>query len=359
MLKYKKLINKGKKFNIDEWDVHDLAGMVKLYFRELDDPVIPYSMYSSFVEGAQQENHTIIEQLLSMLPTTNAYLLHSLLNHLNNVGACEENLMGPQNLATCFTPSLLKSPNNDMDALLTDILPATSLICELISNFPTWSIHINEAIEEEDISEDEEEMVINDINSVDSVKNMFERNGTLDGRSYSSPDFRNDPDRRHRISQINDHWENLNNSDSPSEKQIKKNRKKEDKEARKRSKNRKQFNKKWKGDSIILPGTPSSPRKCHSAYLFDEQPPQTLQQDFAKKKRTVSKRVFSKLVLRRRTRAKLTADYDRRHRESTVVIKGNVDTVRDSLTKFQEGDLSYNELSVMMGEMVEVVHNRE
>ena len=37
-------------FKQDQWsDIHLLAGLLKLYFRELPEPVIPFNMYDRFI----------------------------------------------------------------------------------------------------------------------------------------------------------------------------------------------------------------------------------------------------------------------------------------------------------------------
>lgn len=35
----------------DQWDIHVLTGALKLFFRELKEPVFPFHMYNKFFEA--------------------------------------------------------------------------------------------------------------------------------------------------------------------------------------------------------------------------------------------------------------------------------------------------------------------
>ena len=39
--------------NLEEgnWDIHVITGALKLFFRELQEPLFPYSHFNSFVQG--------------------------------------------------------------------------------------------------------------------------------------------------------------------------------------------------------------------------------------------------------------------------------------------------------------------
>ena len=94
--------------------VHELTTVLKLYFRELPNPLIPFKFYDSFVEvGKEQLTGTNyvnkISNELKNFPSENLKLLSYLLNFLNLVGSySEKNRMKVHNLGIVFGPTLLR-----------------------------------------------------------------------------------------------------------------------------------------------------------------------------------------------------------------------------------------------------------
>lgn len=48
-------------------DVHALTGSLKLYFRELPEPLIPYDFFSGFVEAISESRNFSLVILFSVL----------------------------------------------------------------------------------------------------------------------------------------------------------------------------------------------------------------------------------------------------------------------------------------------------
>ncbi|ESN91619.1 hypothetical protein HELRODRAFT_151554, partial [Helobdella robusta] len=95
--------------------VHIITGVIKLFFRELPDSLIPISRYHTFInsrsymEPDEQSEHLIRE--VGRLPICNLKTLTFLLNHLNRVANQKEcNSMTLGNLATIFGPNLFRQP---------------------------------------------------------------------------------------------------------------------------------------------------------------------------------------------------------------------------------------------------------
>lgn len=111
----------------------EIASVLKLYFRELPQPLLPLSLYDELVSighaaleaAATQscnESETLeslkrrIHDAIGQLPQENLDTLSYLMLHLNRVRSfAEHNMMTAANLAICWTPSLLLS-----DAMATD-----------------------------------------------------------------------------------------------------------------------------------------------------------------------------------------------------------------------------------------------
>jgi hypothetical protein len=118
-----------------------LATCLKLYLRELPEPVIPRGFYSTLVKIGRNPDMALrvveLEQALSNFPVAHRELLRSLLPFLFKVSQHSEiNKMHTQNLALVFGPTLLRAPKDDMQAMLTDTTPVNSVTTTMIELAP-------------------------------------------------------------------------------------------------------------------------------------------------------------------------------------------------------------------------------
>ncbi|MEE6468525.1 hypothetical protein FKM82_008306 [Ascaphus truei] len=98
---------------LSDMDINAIAGTLKLYFRELPEPLLTDRLYLAFMEGialsdpAAREN--CMMHLLRSLPDPNLMTFLFLLQHLKRVAEKEPiNKMSLHNLATVFGPTLLR-----------------------------------------------------------------------------------------------------------------------------------------------------------------------------------------------------------------------------------------------------------
>lgn len=98
---------------LSDMDINAIAGTLKLYFRELPEPLLTDRLYLAFMEGialsdpAAKEN--CMMHLLRSLPDPNLITFLFLLEHLKRVAEKEPiNKMSLHNLATVFGPTLLR-----------------------------------------------------------------------------------------------------------------------------------------------------------------------------------------------------------------------------------------------------------
>ncbi|CAL8266733.1 unnamed protein product [Merluccius merluccius] len=98
---------------LSDMDINAIAGTLKLYFRELPEPLLTDRLHRAFMEGialsdpAAKEN--CMMHLLRSLPDPNLITFLSLLEHLKRVAEKEPiNKMSLHNLATVFGPTLLR-----------------------------------------------------------------------------------------------------------------------------------------------------------------------------------------------------------------------------------------------------------
>ncbi|XP_045078558.1 active breakpoint cluster region-related protein-like isoform X7 [Coregonus clupeaformis] len=104
---------------LSDMDINAIAGTLKLYFRELPEPLLTDRLYPAFMEGialsdpAAKEN--CMMHLLRSLPDPNLITFLSLLEHLKRVADNEPiNKMSLHNLGTVFGPTLLRPSESEV-----------------------------------------------------------------------------------------------------------------------------------------------------------------------------------------------------------------------------------------------------
>ncbi|KAJ9474960.1 RHO GTPase-activating protein RGD1 [Pseudozyma hubeiensis] len=96
-------------------DINIVAGCLKLWFRELPEPLLTHELYSGFIEAAKIDNdrlrHIRLHEKVNELPDANYATLKYLMGHLDKVRSAERlNQMSASNLAIVFGPTLLSPP---------------------------------------------------------------------------------------------------------------------------------------------------------------------------------------------------------------------------------------------------------
>jgi hypothetical protein len=104
-------------------DINVVTGVLKLYFRELQEPLIPYRLFDLFVEGCRIENINqrvmSLKQTLTRMPIPNLEILKYLIKHLVRVAQYNYvNKMEASALAIVFGPTLMKPERETMDMMM-------------------------------------------------------------------------------------------------------------------------------------------------------------------------------------------------------------------------------------------------
>nr|XP_020736399.1 SLIT-ROBO Rho GTPase-activating protein 1 isoform X2 [Odocoileus virginianus texanus] len=96
-------------------DINSVAGVLKLYFRGLENPLFPKERFNDLISCVRIDNlyerALHIRKLLLTLPRSVLIVMRYLfafLNHLSQYS--DENMMDPYNLAICFGPTLMPVP---------------------------------------------------------------------------------------------------------------------------------------------------------------------------------------------------------------------------------------------------------
>lgn len=105
---------------VEEADIHALTGVLKLYFRELPEPLFTDKQYKSFTQAVELKDEEGKEkcmlELLHSLPDANYYTIAFMIEHLARVAKNSAvNKMSINNLATIFGPTLLHPAMKETD----------------------------------------------------------------------------------------------------------------------------------------------------------------------------------------------------------------------------------------------------
>ncbi|XP_028737592.1 rho GTPase-activating protein 15 isoform X1 [Peromyscus leucopus] len=113
------IVNQEEKLDLDDgqWeDIHVVTGALKMFFRELSEPLFPYSLFERFVEAIKKQDSNArietIKSLVKNLPPPNHDTMKVLFGHLTKIVAkASQNLMSTQSLGIVFGPTLLRAEN--------------------------------------------------------------------------------------------------------------------------------------------------------------------------------------------------------------------------------------------------------
>lgn len=95
-------------------DCHTAAVLLKLFFRELTDPLFPKSMFAQLIDAGRMQDERLrliqIHELINELPDPNYATLRLLGKHLYMISINSEiNKMGVTNLSIVWGPTLIDS----------------------------------------------------------------------------------------------------------------------------------------------------------------------------------------------------------------------------------------------------------
>ncbi|XP_050527279.1 uncharacterized protein LOC126897603 isoform X2 [Daktulosphaira vitifoliae] len=189
--------------------VHDVATLLKEYFRALPDSLLCNDLYQCFIQTQKIRNRHLqinaIKHLIQLLPVANRNTLHALLKFLNNMAKYSEdskdsnghlvegNKMDASNLATLFAPNILHKPikeislNDLSDEMTTERRLAIDVVTSLIENYEQLFKVPAEILDEvyAQMSESNPEALDN----VLRLRYTFIENNIQNGSSQESKDF--------------------------------------------------------------------------------------------------------------------------------------------------------------------------
>ncbi|KYQ99745.1 RhoGAP domain-containing protein [Tieghemostelium lacteum] len=124
----------------DVEDVHTVAGLLKLYLRELPQPLFPFDTYSSFIEiikgdAPKPQKIESLKLLISLLPPANKALTKHLFKFLSKVLQNSHiNKMTAVNISIVFAPNLLKDGENNILNVVSDAQYVNQVVQLILEN---------------------------------------------------------------------------------------------------------------------------------------------------------------------------------------------------------------------------------
>uniref|UniRef100_A0A4W5QUZ9 SLIT-ROBO Rho GTPase activating protein 3 n=1 Tax=Hucho hucho TaxID=62062 RepID=A0A4W5QUZ9_9TELE len=90
----------------NEHDINSVAGVLKLYFRGLENPLFPKERFLDLMSTITERAHHV-QQIVVTLPLGHI----DITTHISQSSYSDENMMDPYNLAICFGPTLMPIPD--------------------------------------------------------------------------------------------------------------------------------------------------------------------------------------------------------------------------------------------------------
>uniref|UniRef100_A0A4W6D1F3 Rho GTPase-activating protein 15 n=1 Tax=Lates calcarifer TaxID=8187 RepID=A0A4W6D1F3_LATCA len=109
------IVDQEEELDLDhsQWeDIHVITGALKMFFRELPEPLFPFRFFQPLVEAVKikETKHKIqaVKKLIQDLPKPNHDTMKLLFSHLHRVlGYSRKNLMSTQGIGIVFGPTLM------------------------------------------------------------------------------------------------------------------------------------------------------------------------------------------------------------------------------------------------------------
>ncbi|KAM4741089.1 rho GTPase-activating protein 9 isoform 3-T3 [Anableps anableps] len=131
-----------EKLNLDEseWeDIHVVTGALKLFFRELPEPLVPYGFFTDIVETVKMTDHMDkvdrLKCLVLNMPPPNHDTLKFMCQHLRRVlERSDTNRMTTQNIGIVFGPTLMR-PERDNGNMAVNMVYQNQAVELILSEF--------------------------------------------------------------------------------------------------------------------------------------------------------------------------------------------------------------------------------
>jgi RhoGAP domain/PH domain len=136
--KWKDMCDRGRGEEVVEEfnsaDVDSVAGLLKLFLRELPEPILTYAQYHAFLATGKEKDLEALQQLVVSLPTPNQRLLRELISFLWELDSNSKNQMSLEDICKILGPNLLRPKLETETTLMQDGTSVTSAIEFLVAS---------------------------------------------------------------------------------------------------------------------------------------------------------------------------------------------------------------------------------
>lgn len=138
----RQMVDRGEAatISLSDYSLPTVCSLLKLYFRELPEPLLTFDLYDPLVALQEQEDMeldqrlNIIQSHIRKIPSQNRKLLKYILRFLLNIATCSEfNKMTPTNLSIVMTPGLIRARTQTTKSALQ--APLANSLTELLIEF--------------------------------------------------------------------------------------------------------------------------------------------------------------------------------------------------------------------------------
>lgn len=129
-----------KPVKLDDYDCHEIASCFKVYFRELEEPLMTWDYYPLFIAidstTPDQTRLNAIKGLISALPQGNKCILDFLIGFLNRLSThSEKTKMSSSNLSIVFGPCLLRPKDANVLQMVQDTTFVNRVVETMIKEY--------------------------------------------------------------------------------------------------------------------------------------------------------------------------------------------------------------------------------
>ncbi|KAJ3369853.1 hypothetical protein GGF31_004925 [Allomyces arbusculus] len=153
--------------DVAAYDVHVVSGILKMFFRDLADPLLCGDLYADWMQAGKVPGPSIaraqaVRDVLRKLPPAHAPTLAHLIRHLHRLAAhAERTKMDAANLAIVFGPNLLKPPKGVEESLdaIWNTEPQNAVVQDMIVHADAWFPEEAEEGDDEGAAVEEDELL--------------------------------------------------------------------------------------------------------------------------------------------------------------------------------------------------------